>query len=72
MQYRNIYCYYGNRRAKYQPDIKCNKVPPTVQQPCMKIKGCPPTWIVATFGPVSKSQINNIKFIYNYYITLVQ
>ena len=60
-QYRNIYCYYGNKIVKYYHDNKCNitNKPPT-EQPCMKTKDCPPTWIVSTFGPVSKSPINNI------------
>ena len=44
----------------YHPDIKCNKAwKPLAEQPCMKIKGCPPTWI-AKYGPVGKSPINNI------------
>ena len=56
-RYRNVYCYYEERIARFYPDIKCESLskPPT-EQPCYKTRGCPPMWVV-TFGPVSQLQL---------------
>ena len=69
-QYRNVYCYHGNKLASEHPEIKCDMSdkPPT-KQVCTRTTGCHPRWVIE--GNVSLFNYRYNTFMYKY-ITLVQ